>query len=112
MPEPTSPAPEASRTARLRKAAGPLLGLVIVGLALWGLHGMLRDTSTDQIAAALATLPPLQALLAVGCTALSYIALTLYDRLSLGWRWTSIWLYGHGNQRDCDGEQKNILERL
>jgi uncharacterized membrane protein YbhN (UPF0104 family) len=90
MPEPTSPAPEASRTARLRKAAGPLLGLVIVGLASWGLHGMLRNTSTDQIVAALATLPPLQALLAVGCTALSYIVLTLYDRLSLGWlglRW-------------------------
>jgi uncharacterized membrane protein YbhN (UPF0104 family) len=90
MPEPTPPAPEASRTARLRKAGGPLLGLVIVGLALWGLHGMLRDTSTDQIVAALATLPPLQALLAVGCTALSYIALTLYDRLSLRWlglRW-------------------------
>lgn len=90
MPEPTSPAPEPSRTARLRKAAGPVLGLVIVGLALWGLHGMLRDTSADQIAAALATLPPLQALLAVGWTALSYSVLTLYDRLSLGWlglRW-------------------------
>jgi uncharacterized membrane protein YbhN (UPF0104 family) len=90
MPEPTSPAPEASRTARLRKAAGPLLGLVIVGLALWGLHGMLRDTSTDQIVAALATLPPLQALLAAGCTALSYLVLTQYDRLSLRWlglRW-------------------------
>jgi uncharacterized membrane protein YbhN (UPF0104 family) len=90
MPEPTPPASDASRTARLRKAVGPLLGLVIVGLAVWGLHGMLRDTSAAQIAAALATLPPLNALLAVGCTALSYIVLTQYDRLSLGWlglRW-------------------------
>ena len=90
MPEPISPVPEASRTARLRKAAGPLLGLVIVGLALWGLHGMLRDTSAEQIAAALATLPPLNALLAVGCTALSYIALTQYDRLSLGFGWLGL----------------------
>jgi uncharacterized membrane protein YbhN (UPF0104 family) len=90
MPEPTPPPPQASRNTRLRKAAGPLLGLAIVGLALWGLHGMLRDTSPGQIAAALSALPPLQAMLAVGCTALSYVALTQYDRLSLRWlglRW-------------------------
>lgn len=90
MSEPASSASIAHRTARLRKAAGPLLGLVIVGLALWGLHGLLRDTSTDQVVAALSSLPPLQALLAVGCTALSYIVLTQYDRLSLRWlglRW-------------------------
>ena len=90
MSEPGSSASNTHRTARLRKALGPLLGLVIVGLALWGLHGMLRDTSTDQVVAALSSLPPLQALLAVGCTGLSYIVLTQYDRLSLHWlglRW-------------------------
>ena len=88
MPEP--PVPEASRSARLRKAIGPLLGLVIVGLALWGLHGMLRNTSAAEIGAALSALPPLKAGLAVGCTVLSYIVLTQYDRLSLRWlglRW-------------------------
>ncbi|SMP49806.1 hypothetical protein [Noviherbaspirillum suwonense] len=85
MSEPTPPAPEASRAARLRKLAGPLLGLVIVGLALWGLHGMLQGTSTAEIVAALSALPPAKAALAVGCTALSYVVLTLYDRLSLRW---------------------------
>jgi uncharacterized membrane protein YbhN (UPF0104 family) len=90
MSEPTLPQPATSRSGRLRKAIGPLLGLVIVGLALWGLHGMLRDTSVAQVVAALAALPPLNAALAVGCTALSYIVLTQYDRLSLRWlglRW-------------------------
>lgn len=90
MPDPLMPSPVPSRAARLRKALGPLLGLLIVGLALWGLHGMLRDTSAADIAAALSALPPLHAALAVGCTALSYVVLTLYDRLSLHWlglRW-------------------------
>ena len=69
---------------------GPLLGLLIVGLALWGLHSMLRDTSAAEIVAALSALPPVKAALALGCTALSYLVLTLYDRLSLRWlglRW-------------------------
>jgi uncharacterized membrane protein YbhN (UPF0104 family) len=90
MSEPATPAPAASRSARLRKAMGPLLGLLIAGLALWGLHGMLRDTSADEIAAALSALPPGKAALALGCTALSFLVLTLYDRLSLRWlalRW-------------------------
>ena len=90
MPRSALPDNASSRGTRLRRAAGPLLGLAIVGLALWGLHGMLKGTSPGQIAAALSALPPLQAMLAVGCTALSFIALTLYDRLSLRWlglRW-------------------------
>ena len=90
MSGPALPKPETSRSARLRKAMGPLLGLAIVGLAAWGLHGMLRDTSAGEIAAALSALPPAKAGLAVGCTALSYLVLTLYDRLSLRWlglRW-------------------------
>lgn len=90
----TSPDP-ASRARphaqRLRKAAGPLLSLAIVALALWGLHGMLRDSSPRDIAAALRALPPAQAALALACAALSFMVLTLYDRLSLRWlglRWT------------------------
>ena len=87
MSEPTSPSPspQASRTARLRKAMGPLLGLFIVGLGLWGMHGMLRDTSAADIVAALSALPPARGALAVACTVLSYIVLTQYDRLSLRW---------------------------
>ena len=85
MSEPQPSAPGSSRTARLRKAVGPLLGLLIVGLALWGLHGMLRDTSAADIVAALSALPPARGALAVACTVLSYIVLTQYDRLSLRW---------------------------
>ena len=85
MSEPQPPVPGSGRAARLRKALGPLLGLLIVGLALWGLHGMLRDTSTADIVAALSALPPARAALAVACTVLSYIVLTQYDRLSLRW---------------------------
>lgn len=74
-----------TRSQRLRKAAAPLLGLTIVALALWGLYGMLRETNLRDIAAALRALPPAQAALALGCTVLSYLVLTLYDRLSLRW---------------------------
>ena len=90
MSKPTLPDPATSRSAQLRKSLGPLLGLAIVALALWGLHGMLKGTSLDQIAAALAALPPLKAMVALACTALSYVVLTQYDRLSLRWlglRW-------------------------
>lgn len=82
--------PASSRGTQLRKAIGPLFGILIVGLALWGLHGMLKETSAAQIAAALSALPPLHAAAAVGCTVLSYLVLTQYDRLSLRWlglRW-------------------------
>lgn len=88
--EPTPPTPRPGRSAWLRRAVVPLLGLLIVGVALWGLHGMLRDTSVADIADALSALPPAKVALALACTALSYLALTQYDRLSLHWlglRW-------------------------
>ena len=90
MSEPSLPLPEASRAARLRKAMGPLLGLCIVGLALWGMHGMLKATSADEIVGALLALPAAKSAAALACTALSYIVLTQYDCLSLRWlglRW-------------------------
>ena len=70
---------------RLRQAAGPLFGLAIVALALWGLHGMLRETSPQAIAAALRALAPQQLALALGGLLLAYLALTCYDLLSLRW---------------------------
>jgi uncharacterized membrane protein YbhN (UPF0104 family) len=80
-------APDANRgaTHRLRRAAGPLFGLAIVALALWGLHGMLRESSPQAIAAALRSLPPSRLALALGCLLLAYLALTCYDLLSLRW---------------------------
>nr|WP_217344586.1 YbhN family protein [Noviherbaspirillum sp. L7-7A]MBV0878749.1 hypothetical protein [Noviherbaspirillum sp. L7-7A] len=80
-------APDANRgaTHRLRRAAGPLFGLAIVALALWGLHGMLRESSPHAIAAALRALPPQRLALALGCLLLAYLALTCYDFLSLRW---------------------------
>ena len=85
MPSPNPGSPNARLAQRLRKAAAPLLGLAIVALALWGLYGMLRDTNPRDIVAALRALPPAQAAIALACTGLSFLALTLYDRLSLHW---------------------------
>jgi len=86
---PSSPtqASEANRgaTHRLRRAAGPLFGLGIVALALWGLHGLVKETSPSDIASAISALPPEQLALALGCLPLAYLALTFYDLLSLRW---------------------------
>jgi uncharacterized membrane protein YbhN (UPF0104 family) len=92
MSDPDSPVPQppdassaTARWQRIRKASGPLLGLLVLLLALWGLYGMLRSSSLEDIAAALRALPPQDTALALGCTVLSYLALTLYDRLALAW---------------------------
>ncbi len=70
---------------RLRPLAGPIISLAIVALALWGLHGLLRDSSPQAIAAALRSMPQPRLALALGCLLLAYLALTLYDLLSLRW---------------------------
>ena len=70
---------------RLRRLAGPLFGLAIVALAVWGLHGMLRESNPRDILAALRGLPPARLALALGCLLLAYLALTMYDLLSLRW---------------------------
>jgi uncharacterized membrane protein YbhN (UPF0104 family) len=70
---------------RLRRAAGPLLGLAIVALAAWGLHGLLKESSPHDIAAALRALAVEQLALALGCLLLAYLALTFYDVISLRW---------------------------
>lgn len=69
----------------LRRAAGPLFGLALVVLALWGLHGMLKESSPHDIAAALRALGREQLALSLGCLLLAYLALTCYDQLSLRW---------------------------
>ncbi|MFS0753991.1 hypothetical protein ABC383_04765 [Noviherbaspirillum sp. 1P10PC] len=73
------------RPYQLRRLLGPLLSLAIVAMALWGLQGMLRESSPHAIAAALRLLPPSRLALALGCLLLAYLALTLYDLLSLRW---------------------------
>jgi len=93
--DPSSPDPPNRRFAtagwqRMRKASGPLLGLLVLLMALWGLRGMLGSTSLDEIMAAVLALPPRRAALALGCTVLSYLVLSLYDRLGLAWLWVML----------------------
>lgn len=85
MPDPIPVSFRTTLAHGLRRAAAPLLGLTIVALALWGLYGMLHETDPRDIVAALRALPPAQAAMALACTGLSFLALTLYDRLSLHW---------------------------
>lgn len=73
------------RVHHLRGWVAPLLGLAIVALALWGLHGMLGETNPQAIAAAVRSLPPSRLALALACLLLAYLALTVYDLLSLRW---------------------------
>lgn len=75
----------ATRRRSVRRLAGPLISLVVVALALWGLHGLLRESSPQAIAAALRSLPSSRLALALGCLLLAYLSLTLYDLLSLRW---------------------------
>ena len=65
--------------------AGPLLGILIPALALWGLYRMLAATSPRDIISALLALPPSRTVPALALTVVSYFVLTLYDRLSLRW---------------------------
>lgn len=74
------------RVARLlRLSSGPLLGVAIPALAFWGLYRMLAATNPRDIVAALLALPLSRTLPALALTAVSYLVLTLYDRLSLRW---------------------------
>lgn len=82
----------ATRRRSVRRLAGPLISLVVVALALWGLHGLLRESSPQAIAAALRSLPSSRLALALGCLLLAYLSLTLYDLLSLRWLgWPQPW---------------------
>ncbi len=60
---------------------GPLLGLILFGIALWYLNHELRHYDLHDVARHLATLPTYKIILAFIFTGFSYTALTLYDTL-------------------------------
>jgi phosphatidylglycerol lysyltransferase len=63
----------------LRRLAGPFLSLGMLCLALWALHKLAREVSYHQVARFVHGLPDWRIALAVVLTALSYVAMTLYD---------------------------------
>ncbi|MEJ2471704.1 MAG: bifunctional lysylphosphatidylglycerol flippase/synthetase MprF [Desulfuromonadales bacterium] len=63
----------------------PLLALVLFGVALWVLHDVLHQFHYHQIVAQLKTLPASKILMALGLTVLSYLTLTVYDRLAIAY---------------------------
>jgi phosphatidylglycerol lysyltransferase len=60
----------------------PLLSLAFFALALWLLHGELRDFHYRDVLRFLNALPLRHVLLAIGFTACSYLMLTTYDTLA------------------------------
>src|SRR5262245_22109495 len=67
----------------IRSALGPLLGLLLFGLALWTLHHELERYHYHEIARDLAAIPSGQLLLSLAFTAAGYLMLTGYDLLAL-----------------------------
>ena len=63
----------------LHRLAGPFLSLGMLCLALWALHKLAREVSYHQVARFVHGLPDWRIALAVVLTALSYVAMTLYD---------------------------------
>lgn len=61
----------------------PLLVLILFAAALWILHGALRQFHYQQVVTQLKAIPTMQVLSALGLTILSYLALTVYDRLAI-----------------------------
>ncbi|HET9983491.1 MAG TPA: bifunctional lysylphosphatidylglycerol flippase/synthetase MprF [Longimicrobiales bacterium] len=68
---------------KLRKVAGPLIGLLIFLVAVWVLHSALRRYHYRDIVRALHALPDARLLLALLLTAANYLVLTGYDALGL-----------------------------
>lgn len=68
---------------RLLRIAGPLIGVVVLGLALKALHEQLRTYHYRDLVRQLSELPLSQVLLAVVLAILSYWMLTGYDWISL-----------------------------
>ncbi|HEY4369591.1 MAG TPA: YbhN family protein [Steroidobacteraceae bacterium] len=67
----------------LLKKFSPLLWLVMAFVAAWILWRHLHDTDFDAIAAQLATVSPWTVAGAVGCCALSYLLVGLYEGLAV-----------------------------
>lgn len=61
----------------------PLMILILFAAALWVLHSSLRQFHYQQVVAQLKAIPAAQILLALGLTILSYLAMTIYDRLAI-----------------------------
>lgn len=72
-----------SMMSKLRKVAGPLVGLLIFLVAVWVLHSALRRYHYRDIVRALHALPDARLLLALLLTAADYLVLTGYDALGL-----------------------------
>lgn len=71
------------RATVLRRLAGPLLSVAMLGLALWVLHLFAREVNYHQIRQYVQGLPRERFLLAALLTALGYVVMTLYDRYAL-----------------------------
>ena len=63
----------------------PLLVLILFAAALWVLHGALRQFHYQQVIAQLRAIPSSQILAALGLTVLSYLVMTVYDRLAISY---------------------------
>ncbi|MCB1035868.1 MAG: bifunctional lysylphosphatidylglycerol flippase/synthetase MprF [Acidobacteria bacterium] len=68
---------------RLLFAAGPILGLVLLLLAVWVLRREFRTFRAEDILAQVRSIPPAHLLAALGLTLLGYWILTGYDALAL-----------------------------
>lgn len=67
------------RVERLRRASTPVLNLALFTLALWGIDHVLREYDYREVVSALGDLGSAPVLLALGLTALGYLALVGYD---------------------------------
>jgi phosphatidylglycerol lysyltransferase len=70
---------------RFRRAAPVLIGLVLFVFALEVLRRELRSVSWNALSTAILAIPPERLALAVGLTAVNYIALTGYDLLAFSY---------------------------
>ncbi|QSQ20328.1 bifunctional lysylphosphatidylglycerol flippase/synthetase MprF [Pyxidicoccus parkwayensis] len=68
---------------KLRRVALALLPLVLLGVAAWVLHRELSTLKGGEVKAGLSAIPPRRIVLALLITGVNYLALTLYDVLSL-----------------------------
>lgn len=75
--------PKPAVSTRLARYAGPLIGLTLFIAALWVLHQVLATYHYHDIVRALERLPNSRLLMALLCTALSYLVVTGYDWLAL-----------------------------
>ncbi len=76
-------APPSQRMVLLRRAAGPVLSVAMLCLALWALHLLAREVDYHQVRRYVQGLSDDRLLLAMLFTTLGYAVMTLYDRFGL-----------------------------